>query len=176
MPHHFHQWSQSARKARELLGNLLVTARGQERSSTPTFEQEAVSVLNEEFELVLVAAKAEIEAANTMEDNRRLLSTLYIIQQGLDMFLVTGMADETVKRLAQYSSFPKLLADAVTNELEDVDVMIVVDTFTWSVVRIVNDLLSGDVHAEDSGLNALLLNWLPFLDWLHSNADEALRG
>lgn len=43
-----------------------------------------------------------------------------------------------------------------------------------AVVSILSDLVSGNLHSEESVRDALLLNWLPLLDRLHRNADEAL--
>lgn len=126
---------ESTMQAWDLLGHLLVTARGLERSPTPTFEQEAVCVINEEFKLLLVAGNVEAQAADTMEDNPGLVNTVYTIQQVLD-FLLPEMADEAVKCFAEYSSFPKLIGDAVRSEFyDDDDVMLVVDKITWRLCR-----------------------------------------
>lgn len=100
---------------------------------------------------MLITAKAEVEAADTMEDNPGLMNTLDIIQQRTGHFRrqVTRMANEAVKCFARYSSFPKLIGDAVTSELDDADDMLAVDTFTWTVVSVLSDLLSISPSSEE---------------------------
>lgn len=132
-----------------------------------------------------MAASIEVEAADTMdlEDNPSLLNTLDTVKQVLDIFIDTGMGDEAVKCFAQYTSFPNLIGAAVTSDLNDAaDVLLALDAFIWTVVTIVSDLVKSglltkrNVHVDDSVRDTVLLNWLPLLNWLDRNADEALGG